>query len=64
MRSAGTAREASSSGAPFGAVTACLLSGAVLPALVYWASRGEAFEWIWSFPAQQDSARFVALGLA
>jgi len=36
----------------------------MLPALVYWASRGEAFEWIWSFPGQRDSARFVALGLA
>jgi hypothetical protein len=66
MQSAGTdsAREASSPGAPFWAVAACLLSGAVLPTLVYWASRSEASEWIWRFPAQQDSALLVALGLA
>ena len=36
----------------------------MLPALVYWASRSEAFEWIWSFPGHQGSALFVALGLA
>ena len=66
MQGAGTApaREASLPGAPFWAVAACLLSGAVLPALVYWASRSEAFEWIWRFPDQQGSALLVALGLA
>jgi hypothetical protein len=66
MQNAGAAstREASPPGAPFWAVAACLLSGAVLPALVYWASRSEAFEWIWHFPAHQDSVLLVALGLA
>jgi uncharacterized membrane protein (DUF4010 family) len=66
MQSAGTAsdREASPPGAPFWAVAACLLSGAVLPALVYWASRSEAFEWIWHFPTHRGSALPVALGFA
>ena len=66
MQGAGTAlaRETSPPGAPYSAVAACLLSGAVLPALVYWASRSEAFEWIWRFPDQQGSALLVALGFA
>ena len=36
----------------------------MLPALVYWASRSEAFGWIWSFPAHQNSELLVALSLA
>jgi hypothetical protein len=66
MESAGTASagEVSPPAAPLWAVAACLLSGAVLPALVYWASRSGRFEWIWHFPAEQGPSLLVALGLS
>jgi hypothetical protein len=59
-----SARESSPPGAPFRSVAACLLCGAVLPALVYGASRSGAVPWIWGLPDQAGSARLAALGLA
>ena len=59
------ARQASPPGAPFWAVAACLLSGAVLRALVYWASRSEAVETdLGSFPAHAGLRAARGAGLS